>query len=167
MELQDLKPTPRLMGGASPTTSQSSMTAGHGTIEQGGNRHPTATHSRRVSHIDDCRVVGLSGEDEAFYTSFGQEKRQRVHAKTDIRLMPVLCLLYLFAQLDRINIANAKIEGLMEDIGMTDDEWNIMLAIFFIPYFLLGTCPTNLGSLTPLCRVARDGLTYVMMPGCL
>lgn len=36
---------------------------------------------------------------------------------------------------------NAKIEGLLKDLHMTGTEYNIALAIFFIPYTLAGELP--------------------------
>lgn len=69
-------------------------------------------------------------------------------------------LLYLFSYIDRANIGmypifkamavlvilsadlsqlgNAKIEGLLPDLGMSGTQYNIALAIFFIPYVLFG-----------------------------
>ena len=93
----------------------------------------------RIVEIDGARVMGLSEDDEAFYRAFTEEERLKVRRKIDCRLLPMLCILYLFAQLDRSNIANAKIEGLKEDTKMTDEQYNFVLAVFFIPYFLLGT----------------------------
>lgn len=52
----------------------------------------------------------------------------------------MLAVLYLISHLDRANIGNAKIEGLLEDLGMDGLQYNIALALFFIPYVLLGTC---------------------------
>lgn len=53
--------------------------------------------------------------------------------KIDIRLVPVLTILYLIAHIDRANIGNAKIEGLIEDLGLTGTQYNVALAIFFPP----------------------------------
>lgn len=68
----------------------------------------------------------------------------------------MLAFLYLIAYLDRANIGasvkslkvvgpsklmnlgNAKIEGLMEDLNLTGTQYNICLSIFFVPYILLG-----------------------------
>jgi hypothetical protein len=50
----------------------------------------------------------------------------------------MLAVLYLISHLDRANIGNAKIEGLIEDLGMSGIQYNIVLSIFFIPYVLLG-----------------------------
>ena len=49
--------------------------------------------------------------------------------KVDIRLIPMLALLYLAAHIDRANIGNAKIEGMIEDLGMTGVQYNTVLSI--------------------------------------
>ena len=97
------------------------------------------TTTERISHIDKYRVVGISEDDEEFYNSFSKARRRQVRAKIDKRLMPVLCVLYLFAQLDRSNIGNAKVMGLKGDTGVTDTQYSIVLAAFFIPYCIFGT----------------------------
>lgn len=50
----------------------------------------------------------------------------------------MLGVLYLISHLDRANIGNAKIEGLLEDLEMGGMQYNIALSLFFIPYVLLG-----------------------------
>ncbi|KAG6364770.1 hypothetical protein INS49_006374 [Diaporthe citri] len=96
-----------------------------------------------VVEIDGFKVLGLSSEDIEFYTGFSAQRRKRVVRKVDIRLVPVLTILYLIAHIDRANIGNAKIEGLIEDLGLTGAEYNISLAIFFVPYiFLLVDSPS-------------------------
>lgn len=44
--------------------------------------------------------------------------------KMDLRLIPMLSVLYLLAFLDRGNIGNAKIEGLVDDLNMTGPQYN-------------------------------------------
>jgi hypothetical protein len=41
----------------------------------------------------------------------------------------MLCLLYLMAHIDRANIGNAKIEGMIKDLGLTGVQYNIVLSI--------------------------------------
>jgi hypothetical protein len=55
-----------------------------------------------------------------------------------MRLVPVLALLYLISYIDRANIGNAKIEGLVDDLHLTGVQYNIALSIFFVPYILFG-----------------------------
>jgi len=35
------------------------------------------------------------------------------------------------AHIDRANIGNAKIEGMLDDLGMTGIQYNIALSLFF------------------------------------
>lgn len=70
-----------------------------------------------VHVIDSFRVLGLTDEDADFYNSFPEERRQSIVRKVDMRLVPILAILYLISHLDRANIGNAKIEGLAEDLG--------------------------------------------------
>lgn len=62
----------------------------------------------------------------------------RFYGQIDWRLIPFLALLYMMAYLDRANIANAKIEGMLETLNMTEIQYNIVLSIFFVPYILFG-----------------------------
>lgn len=55
----------------------------------------------------------------------------------------MLAILYLVSHLDRANIGNAKIAGLVEDLGMSGIQYNIALSLFFIPYVLLGLFPIH------------------------
>ncbi|KAF4123397.1 hypothetical protein GMORB2_6098 [Geosmithia morbida] len=75
--------------------------------------------ARGFRYVDGQAVVGLSWEDQTFYEAFSNDRRRKLRRKTDYRLLPTLCILYLCAQLDRGNIGNAKIEGLQKDTNMT------------------------------------------------
>jgi len=78
--------------------------------------------------------------------------------KIDFRLLPVLCILYLLAFLDRwvfaslysahlegkgwtdgisVNISNAAVFGLKEELKLGGLEYNTCLTIFFVPYICL------------------------------
>ncbi|KAF9884353.1 hypothetical protein FE257_001866 [Aspergillus nanangensis] len=96
-----------------------------------------------VVQIDNIQVLGLRSDDAEFYLNFPSEKKKQILWKVDIRLVPMLAVLYLISHLDRANIGNAKIEGLVEDLGLDGLQWNIVLSIFFIPYVLLEV-PSNM-----------------------
>jgi hypothetical protein len=82
-----------------------------------------------ITEIDTFRVVGLTPDDEQFYINFSQERRKKVFRKVDVRLVPMLALLYLMCHIDRANIGNAKIEGMVQDLGMTGVQYNTVLSI--------------------------------------
>jgi len=49
--------------------------------------------------------------------------------KIDMRVIPILCLMYLFAYLDRVNIANASVYGMAKDLGLVGNQYNVALTI--------------------------------------
>jgi len=64
------------------------------------------------------------------------EEERKLWRKVDMRLMPILSLMYLLAFLDRGNIGNAKLDGLITQLDLTGNKYNIALTMFFIPYCL-------------------------------
>ncbi|KZF24772.1 MFS general substrate transporter [Xylona heveae TC161] len=67
----------------------------------------------------------------------------KLMAKVDMRVIPCLCILYLLAFLDRVNISNAAVFGLPQDIHLTGTEYNTALTIFFVPY-VVAEIPSNI-----------------------
>ncbi|KAF8840157.1 MFS general substrate transporter [Paxillus ammoniavirescens] len=63
--------------------------------------------------------------------------------RIDLRLMPMISLIYLFSFMDRGNIGNAKLDGLTTQLNLTGNKYNIALTVFFIPYSLF-EFPSNL-----------------------
>ncbi|KAG7114284.1 MFS transporter prlL like protein [Verticillium longisporum] len=51
--------------------------------------------------------------------------------------------MYLLAFLDRVNIANAKVFGLAEELELDGNLYNNALVVFFVPYILL-EIPSNI-----------------------
>jgi sugar phosphate permease len=63
--------------------------------------------------------------------------------KLDLHLIPTMTLLYLLSYLDRVNIGQAKIDGLMESISLTSAQYNACLSVFFATYVVF-EIPSNL-----------------------
>lgn len=63
--------------------------------------------------------------------------------KCDLHVVPVISLLYMLAFLDRINIGNARIQGLEVDLHMRGSDYSVALFVFFIPYILFEV-PSNI-----------------------
>jgi sugar phosphate permease len=63
--------------------------------------------------------------------------------KLDLRLLPALTALYLLSFLDRSNVANARIEGLTDDLHMSGDQYLTGLTLYFIGYVLF-EIPSNI-----------------------
>ncbi|RYD40189.1 MAG: MFS transporter, partial [Sphingomonadales bacterium] len=58
------------------------------------------------------------------------------------RLMPLLCLLYLVAYIDRQNVAFAKLQ-MVGDLGLSEAAYGLGSALFFLGYCIF-EIPSNL-----------------------
>ncbi|VUC34856.1 unnamed protein product [Clonostachys rosea] len=63
-----------------------------------------------------------------------EEERRRILRKIDLRVVPILAVLYLLSFLDRGSIGNANVLGLSADLGLVGNQYNWALTIFFFPY---------------------------------
>ncbi|KAF1969445.1 MFS general substrate transporter [Bimuria novae-zelandiae CBS 107.79] len=97
-----------------------------------------ANKSEQVARIDALATAsGVTKE------SFAHLDEKAILRKMDLRLIPMLALLYLLSFLDRGNIGNARIEGLVEDLGMSGPQYNWCLTAFFFTYAAFEV-PSNL-----------------------
>ncbi|KAJ7876256.1 MFS general substrate transporter [Mycena leptocephala] len=60
-----------------------------------------------------------------------------VRRKIDLRLIPLITILYLCCFLDRSNLGNARIAGMAEDLKLSGIRYQLAAAAFFITYSLL------------------------------
>jgi hypothetical protein len=98
-----------------------------------------SSHSPEVSSLDDKATV-VHGDNvpkthEPAWTGdgvdFSMVDEKKTLRKMDVRLIPMLALLYLLSFLDRGNIGNAKIQGLLVDLNLSADgsQYNIALTV--------------------------------------
>ena len=74
---------------------------------------------------------GAEYDDDLGVQCPSHTSQRRLVSKIDLRVIPVLSILYLLAFLDRTNIANASVFGLQKDCKIC----------FLLTYFLIRTCP--------------------------
>ena len=90
-------------------------------------------------------------DGDTFVTS---EKAERALLwKFDLRILPLLAVMYLFNALDKSNLGNAKTAGLEDDLNMGSNEYNILLSIFFVPYVLAAPFVAMIGKIYGPSRV--------------
>lgn len=88
-----------------------------------------------ITHTADGDTV-ITQENGATFTITKRAER-RLLWKFDLRILPLLTMMYLFNSLDKSNLGNAKTAGLEKDLGMEGtNEYNIALSVFFVPYVL-------------------------------
>ena len=71
---------------------------------------------------------------KAFIFNSSQEKS--LVWKFDLRILPVLAIMYLFNSLDKSNLGNAKTSGLEKTLHLHGTDYNTILSVFFVPYVL-------------------------------
>lgn len=68
---------------------------------------------------------------------------KKVTLKADLRLLPMLVLLYILNYLDRNNIASARLGGLEKDLGLHGSQYQTCISILFVGYILM-QIPANM-----------------------
>ncbi len=67
----------------------------------------------------------------------------QITRKIDLRLIPVLLVMFMLAYLDRSNLGNAKIQGLDHDLHMKGRNYKVASLIFYVSYIVFEV-PSNL-----------------------
>ena len=108
---------------------------------------PDITTSQHILSMEvekvDCieeKIEDAKPTNEPAYT---KREERLLRWKCDVHVVPILFLLFLLAFIDRINIGNARLQGLEADLNMAGHQYNIALFVFFIPYILFEV-PSNL-----------------------
>jgi len=81
---------------------------------------------------------------EAVTFHIDPQKEKALLWKFDLRILPVLAIMYLFNALDKGNLGNAK-SYLTKDLHLKGNEYNTMLSIFYVPYVLSAPFACMLG----------------------
>ncbi|CAG8975270.1 hypothetical protein HYALB_00007971 [Hymenoscyphus albidus] len=87
------------------------------------------------------------------------EVETRLKRKLDIRLMPMIVLMYIMNYLDRNNIAAAKLAGVETDLKLSDTEFQTSVSILFVGYLLMQV-PSNL-------FLNKIGKPAIYLPSCM
>lgn len=61
----------------------------------------------------------------------------KLRRKIDLLIMPLVILVYLMNYIDRNNYAAAKLQGLVEDLHLDGDQYQVGLSILFVGYVCL------------------------------
>ncbi|KAF7552893.1 hypothetical protein G7046_g7272 [Stylonectria norvegica] len=63
--------------------------------------------------------------------------------KIDLRIFPVMIILFILNFIDRNNFANARLRGLQEELGLSDVEYQTCISILLVGYVVM-QIPSNL-----------------------
>jgi len=57
--------------------------------------------------------------------------------KLDYHILPLLYLVYVMTFIDRANIGNVKIEGMITNLDMKGNDYNTALIVYAVPFIAL------------------------------
>ncbi|KAF1993537.1 MFS general substrate transporter [Amniculicola lignicola CBS 123094] len=77
--------------------------------------------------------------------------------RMDLRILPMIVILYIFAFIDRVNIGNAQLFSLSKDLKLTGLQYNIALCMFFVSYVTF-EIPANI--------LMKKVKPHIFMSGC-
>ncbi|KAK7034521.1 hypothetical protein VNI00_012368 [Paramarasmius palmivorus] len=77
--------------------------------------------------------------------------------KLDMRVLPVIVVIYIMNYIDRVAIATARLQGLEEDLKLSDIQYEVVLSILYVTY-----SPAQIPSNMALNYVTRPSL-YIGM----
>ena len=90
-----------------------------------------------LPHEQDFEKIAVpSSPSTSSLVPLDRKQEKALVRKLDRRLLPALTLLYLLSFLDRSNVANARIEGLVDDLQMSGNQYLTGLTLYFIGYVL-------------------------------
>ncbi|KAJ3098016.1 hypothetical protein HDU97_004376 [Phlyctochytrium planicorne] len=138
----------------------------------------TAQEETKDAQAAKFAVVDTTIADEAaIVKNWSAEEERRMLWKIDIRVVPMCLLLYLFSYLDRVNIGNARTIGfspktglgqLERDLGMSGNDFNNALSVFFITYCIFEPVSNIILSRTsPSVWISRIAVTWGICAACL
>ncbi|KAL2106085.1 hypothetical protein VUR80DRAFT_7315 [Thermomyces stellatus] len=87
--------------------------------------------------------------------------------KIDLRLLPILIIMYIMNYIDRNAVPHARVQGLETDLGLEGVQYNVVLSITFIGYILMQV-PSNmlLSLLRPSWYLAGCMIAWGIVSGC-
>ena len=85
---------------------------------------PTTRHNDASPELAPLGEKGAVVDPEYTGADTSGVDPKKVLLKMDLHLIPMLALLYLLSFLDRGNIGNARIEGLVESLNMSGPQYN-------------------------------------------
>lgn len=99
--------------------------------------------SRSGNELNDAHLRDETGRIKTAAEIWPHIDEKKLLRRVDWHLIPMVTILYLMSFLDRANIGNAAIEGLVKDLKLTGNKFNMCLTVFFFSYSLFEV-PSNM-----------------------
>ncbi|KAI3589032.1 major facilitator superfamily domain-containing protein [Fusarium oxysporum f. sp. albedinis] len=102
--------------------------------------HDSSAEKQYATHIEGEAVVDEYLPLFPLLVNKSLEERQKIEKKLKRKLdwvfLPVVTLMLLMGYLDRINVANARLAGMQDDLHMSDTMWSAGISLFYVGYII-------------------------------
>ncbi|XEV04728.1 hypothetical protein FSHL1_010015 [Fusarium sambucinum] len=78
--------------------------------------------------------------------------------KLDWKFLAMVTAMLMMNYLDRINVSNARLAGMQEDLNMTDTMWSLGISLFYVGY-IISQIPANV--------IIAKGSPRILLPSCM
>jgi hypothetical protein len=102
--------------------------------------HDTKSNPAKEAWIEDpnrqngCPTMALF---HSYDEDFIKTTEAQLRGKIDVRILPLVVLIYLFNYLDRNSITQARLYGLQEDTGLKGAQYQTAISIFSAGYIVM------------------------------
>ncbi|KPI40618.1 putative transporter [Cyphellophora attinorum] len=106
---------------------------------------PTSDGFKMADHLEleETKSAGATPA-ESFNYGIDPTHQKRVIRKIDLRLLPILGLMYSISLVDRTNLGLALVAGMQEDLDLAvGNRYTIIVMVFFVAYIIF-EIPSNL-----------------------
>ncbi|CRK47362.1 hypothetical protein BN1723_007501 [Verticillium longisporum] len=129
-------------------TGQVAPIDGHGDsaappYSQNDNFDPEKACAAKDSDSSSGKVEALERAPGADYEPVDKLTERGVLRKLDYRIIPMVMWVYLMNMMDRVNIGNARLFRMEEDLGLTGSQFQLAVSVLFVTYCLFET-PSNM-----------------------
>lgn len=87
--------------------------------------------------------TGSSLETAAPEIEVNEKREKALLRKIDLHLMVPLWVIFVFGFLDRINLGNVAVLGILQELKMDGKDMALAVQIFFVPY-IIADIPSNI-----------------------
>ncbi|KAF4831116.1 putative transporter [Colletotrichum tropicale] len=81
-----------------------------------------------------------------------------VRKRLDWKFLPMVCAMLMMNYLDRINVSNARLAGMQDDLHMSDTMWSAGISLFYVGY-IISQVPANV--------IIAKGKPRILLPCCM
>jgi MFS family permease len=105
-----------------------------------GNLQPSLLPGKTTIMRDPCKkqeahAIRMPDPEDSQVTAIDPLLEAKLVRKQDLRVLPMVFLMYFFTFLDRTNLGNARIAGMEKDLGLDSYGFNIGACLFYAVYF--------------------------------